>query len=98
MAKGYWIVSLEVTDPEQYARYAQVVRPFLAREGARFLVRGGACEVREGSGRTRNVVIEFDSYTAALAAYESDEYQAMIHLRTAAAKGDFVIADGLEEA
>lgn len=48
MAKGYWLVDVEATDAEQYGEYAAVVRPFLAKLGARFLTRGGATEVVEG--------------------------------------------------
>lgn len=95
MAKGYWLVDVEVTDAERYGEYAAVVRPFLANLGARFLTRGGAMEVVEGTGRSQQVVLEFPSYAEALAAYRSPEYQAMIPLRLAGASGDLVIVEGL---
>ena len=44
--------------------------------GARYLVRGGRCEMTEGRLRSRTVVLEFPSYEAALACYRSPEYQA----------------------
>ena len=94
MAKGYWIVGLDISDPEQYAEYVKLVRPFLVRCDAKFLVRGGECELVEGVGSSRNVVIEFPSYPDAIAAYQSEEYQAMIGLRTAAASGNFAIVEG----
>ena len=31
MAKGYWIVSIDVTSPDGYGEYVKVVRPYLAR-------------------------------------------------------------------
>jgi uncharacterized protein (DUF1330 family) len=43
-----------------------------AKYGAKFLVRGPA-ESREGSGRARNVVIEFKDYDTAKACYDSPE-------------------------
>ena len=66
MAKGYWIVRVDITDPERYKEYiAANAKPF-ARYGARFLVRGGVFENPEGSARTRNAVIEFPSHQAAV--------------------------------
>lgn len=42
MAKGYWVVRVDVTDPEQFKIYQAFVGPFLAEHDGRFLVRGGA--------------------------------------------------------
>ena len=52
--------------------------------GGRFVIRGGKFECKEGTSRTRNVVIEFPDYAAALACYNSPEYQDNIKLRPAA--------------
>ncbi len=95
MAKGYWIVSIDVTSPEGYGEYVKVVRPYLARCEAAFLTRGGTHELREGKFRERNIVIEFTSYQHALDCYNADEYQAMIALRSAASTADLVIVEGL---
>ena len=40
MPKGYWVVDLEVSDPEAYKAYQAFVRPFLAENEGRFLHRG----------------------------------------------------------
>lgn len=96
MAKGYWLVDVEVTDQNHYDAYAAVVRPYLASLGAKFIVRGGAMEVVEGAGRRRQVVVEFDSYEAALAAYQADEYQPMKEIRLRGSNGDLVIVEGLD--
>ena len=47
MAKGYWVVNLEVTDTETYKQYQAFVRPFLAANDGRFLIRGGQEERRQ---------------------------------------------------
>jgi uncharacterized protein (DUF1330 family) len=71
----------DVDDLEQYKRYvAANAKPF-ADFGARFLVRAGRFETMEGTSRSRNVVIEFPSYQAALDCYHSADYQAAIALR-----------------
>ena len=61
MPKGYWIVHVTVDDPAAYEAYRQANAAPLARHGGRFLVRGGAQEVVEGTARARSVVIEFPS-------------------------------------
>ena len=59
MAKGYWIARVDVSDVEAYQAYVRANAGPLGRYGARFLVRGGDHVVVEGSGRQRNVVLEF---------------------------------------
>jgi len=96
MAKGYWIVRVDIRDPEQYKLYiAANAKPF-AKYGARFLVRGGPYEVVEGSARSRNAVIEFPSYQAALDCWKSPDYQEAMKLRTGVSTADLVIIEGYE--
>ena len=69
--------------------------PF-AELNARFLWRGGEHEVPEGTARSRNVVIEFDSYQAELDCYHSPESQSAKALRADAAESDLVIIQGYD--
>ncbi len=94
MAKGYWMVHVEVSDPKAYAEYRAVVADPLARFGGRFLVRAGDQIVKEGNAKSRPVLVEFPSYQAAQDCYDSPEYQAVLKLRLIAAEADFVIAEG----
>jgi uncharacterized protein (DUF1330 family) len=71
MAKGYWVGRVDVSDPEAYQIYVAANALAFSKYGARFLVRGGQFEAVEGSARSRNVVIEFASYQAALDCYRS---------------------------
>ena len=50
MAKGYWIVRLDVTDPEAYKAYVASNAPAFKKYGARFLVRGGRATVTVKGG------------------------------------------------
>ncbi|KPA22227.1 hypothetical protein shim_16740 [Shimia sp. SK013] len=96
MAKGYWIARVDVDDMEQYKKYvAANAKPF-ADYGAKFLVRAGQFENPEGGSRSRNVLIEFPTYQAALDCYQSADYQAAIKLRSAVATSDLVIVEGYE--
>ena len=95
MAKGYWVVGLDLEDAERYASYQDFVRPFLARAGARFVVRGGRQQTVEGRARSRTVLVEFASYDDALRVYHSPEYQAGMQDRLASSVADFVIVEGM---
>ena len=96
MVKGYWIVRVDIADPEKYKAYiAANAQPF-RKYGARFLVRAGKFETAEGSSRTRNAVIEFPSYQAAVDCWHSPEYQEAMKLRLPVSTADVVIIEGYE--
>lgn len=96
MSKGYWIGRVEVSDAEQYAKYAAANGPAYAAYGGQFLVRGGDYETVEGQSRSRNVVIEFPSYDDALACFRSEAYQAARELRLGAAEIDMIVIGGYD--
>jgi len=96
MAKGYWIGRLDINDPEQYKLYVAANALPLQKYGARFLVRAGQFENPEGGSRTRNVVLEFPSYQAAVECWHSPEYQAAIKLRERVSTSDLIIVEGYD--
>jgi uncharacterized protein (DUF1330 family) len=96
MPKGYWIGRATVTDPERYKDYIAANGEPFAKHGARFLVRGGTCQLAEGEARERNIVIEFPSYAAALACWDDPLYQAARDKRREAGVVDLVIVEGYE--
>jgi uncharacterized protein (DUF1330 family) len=96
MPKGYWIVRADVADPEQYKLYVAANAKPLKEYGARFLVRGGHFETMEGASRTRNVVLEFPSYEAAVACWKCPDYQAAIKLRESVSTFDLIVVEGYD--
>ena len=96
MPKAYWIAHNTVLDPEAYKSYQAANAAPFAEYGARFLVRAGQQETREGETGPRTVIIEFPSYEAAKACYDSAEYQAAKALRDGIAHGTLVIVEGNE--
>jgi len=96
MPKGYWIVRVDITDMDKYKAYIAANAQPLAKHGARFLVRGGAFENPEGGSRSRNAVIEFPTYQAALDCWKSPEYQRAIALREPVSTADLVIIEGYD--
>ena len=81
MPKGYWIVGVDISDQEKYKAYVAANAEPLRKYGGRFLVRGGRFEGVEGGSRSRNAVVEFPSYQAAIDCWKSPEYQRAITLR-----------------
>src|SRR3546814_19959652 len=96
MAKGYWVARVDVKDAEAYKKYVAANAEHFAEFGARFLVRAGSFEAVEGSARSRNVVIEFPSYEAALACYNSPAYQKASAFRSVASEAALVIIEGYD--
>ena len=96
MAKGYWIARVDVKDDGVYAKYRDANAIAFKKYGARFIVRGGKFENPEGSSRSRNVVIEFPSYQAALDCWNSPEYKHAISIRAPISEGDIVIIEGYD--
>ena len=96
MPKGYWIARVDVSDPEAYKKYVAANAAAFSKYGARFLVRGGRFEAVDGHSRQRNVVIEFPSFEAALACWNSPEYQNAYKFRANASVGDTVIVEGYD--
>jgi uncharacterized protein (DUF1330 family) len=97
MPKGYWIANMDVHDPVRYGAYQRFVRPFLAANGGRFIVRGGTQDIVEGTAHARTVVVEFESYETALAVYRSDEYRKGMEHRLDAATTDLIVVEGFDD-
>ena len=96
MTKGYWIARVDVADAE-------------ALQGLRRRQRGAARPLRRalhrprrslreprGVSRSRNVVVEFPSYQAALDCWKSADYQAAVQLRLPVSTVDMVIVEGYD--
>jgi uncharacterized protein (DUF1330 family) len=94
--KGYWVVHSDVSDEAKHAEYVKANRAVLGRYGVKFLVCWGTFEQVEGTGRSRQVWIEFPTYAAALNCYHDPEYEREHLLRNDAAKGEMVIVEGLD--
>ena len=96
MPKGYWIGRVDVHNEAGYKPYAEANPAIFKKFGGKFVVRDGKFENTEGASRPRNVVIEFPDYAAALACYNSPEYQANIKIRQAHAVTDMIIIEGYD--
>lgn len=92
---AYLIADVTVNDPTAMEDYRKQVPATVAKYGGRYLVRGGAHEVREGEWKPdRLVLIEFPTLEAARRWYDSEEYRGPKALRKKAGRTNLVIVEG----
>jgi uncharacterized protein (DUF1330 family) len=93
---AYIIVEIAIRDAETYERYKQMAPPSIATYGGRYLVRGGAVEVLEGSWNPpRFVILEFPTVERARAWWDSPEYAPAKALRQTCTQTDMILVEGL---
>lgn len=93
---AYVIVDVNITDPTGYEEYKKLAGPTVGHYGGRYVVRGGATEILEGSRQPgRVVVLEFPTPEQAKAWWNSPEYAPAKQLRQAAATTEMLLAEGL---
>ncbi|MGW0484437.1 DUF1330 domain-containing protein [Nonomuraea sp. NPDC003214] len=101
MAKGYWVsVYPAISDPEGLAAYDKLAGPAVQAGGGRTISllpsQGGRVVAHEAGISQRVVLIEFDSFDQAVAAYESEAYQKALVALPDGFKRDFRIIDGID--
>ena len=95
MPKGYWVSAhLKAPDPEKSNAYRDLAIPALKAAGGKFLAAGGGVEAKESGRDYRMALIEFETYEAALAAYETPAYKAALEALGDGAERDFRIIEG----
>jgi uncharacterized protein (DUF1330 family) len=93
---AYLIADIEITDPVGYEEYKRRVPAIIAAHGGRYLARGGATEVLEGTWRPRrSAIIEFPSLASLKAFWDSPEYQPLRAIRERSARANLVVVEGL---
>ncbi|MGQ0457262.1 MAG: DUF1330 domain-containing protein [Hyphomicrobium sp.] len=95
MPKGYVIAHATVTNPEKWSEYVAKSKIALDKYEGKPIVRGGKCEIIEGAGVMRNVVLEFPSFEHARGYATSPEYAAAKALRQGAGTIDITVVEGV---
>lgn len=90
----YLVTNVTVHDVERYREYSRQGFAAVGKHGGRFLVEGGTPEVVEGSwAPPRMAIVEFPDRAAALAFYNSPEYQAAKQARAGLANFNMVLVE-----
>ena len=89
MAKGYMISAHRcAADLEKASAYRDLAVPALISMGGKFLSAGGRVVAKENGLAERTILIEFESFEAAVNAYESEAYQKALKLLSGGADRD----------
>ncbi|MEU3778115.1 DUF1330 domain-containing protein [Streptomyces sp. NPDC032472] len=97
MAKGYWVsVYPAISDPGTLTAYNELAGPAVRAAGGCVLTRGGRVVAHEAGITQRVVLIEFDSFEQAVAAYESEAYQKALVALPDGFERDFRIIEGTD--
>ena len=94
---AYVIAHVDVRDPVRYEEYKKMVPPTLVPYGGKFIARGGAVTILEGTWQPKRLVIlEFPSADQAKGWWESAAYAPAKALRQATSEGSLVILEGVK--
>lgn len=97
MPKGYMISAhRSPANPEKAEAYRALAVPALKAMGGKFLSSGGRVIAKENGVSERIILIEFESFDAAVAAYESDAYQKALALLDGGSDRDIRLFEGVE--
>ena len=88
---------LEMRDTAWREEYAPKTAALVQKHGGKFIVRGGAKERLEGSGKlpVNIVVIEFPSVEQAKGWYNDPDYAPLIKLRQSGSDAELVLVEGV---
>jgi uncharacterized protein (DUF1330 family) len=93
---AYFIVDVQVNDPQLYAEYRKLVMPTLEKYGGRFLVRGGVVETIEGTwSPERFVMLEFEDSEQFKRWYYSPEYTEARTIRFKSSTANAILVQGV---
>jgi uncharacterized protein (DUF1330 family) len=93
---AYLIADLEITNTPAFEEYRKRVPAVIAAHGGRYLARGGATAVLEGSVTLhRTVIVEFESMAALRAFYDSPEYRPLRELRAESTRSTLIAIEGV---
>ncbi|MFC9744167.1 DUF1330 domain-containing protein [Streptomyces noursei] len=85
-----------MSDPERLTAYEKLAGPAVRAAGGRLLSGGGRVVAHEAGITQRVVLIEFDSFEQAVAAYESEAYQKALVALPDGFERDFRIIEGID--
>ena len=92
---AYVAVQIDVHDATTYERYKELAPPSIAAYGGRYLARGGATTVLEGSwSPARFVILEFPSVEQAQRWWDSPEYAEAKAMRQSSAHTQMLLVAG----
>ena len=92
----YIVADIDITDPDEFRKYAQQAAATVERYGGKYLVPGRRPETVEGDWKAKRIVIiEFPSVEQAKTWYDSPEYSAIKGIRQRSAISNILLVRGV---
>ena len=96
MPKGYMISAhRSEADPIKRAAYLEFAVPAIKAAGGKILSKGARVVAKENGLAQQTVIIEFESFEAAVAAYESEDYQKALDALDGGSDRDIRLIEGV---
>ena len=96
MAKGYFLSAhRKEANPVKAASYVKLAIPAIEGAGGKILAKGGRVQARENGIAERTVLVEFETFEAAVAAYESAPYQEALRALEGGADREIRLFEGV---
>ena len=96
MPKGYMISAhRSEADPVKRAAYLELAGPAIEANGGKILSKGARVVAKENGLAQQTVIIEFESFEAAVAAYESKDYQKALEALAGGSNRDIRLIEGV---
>jgi uncharacterized protein (DUF1330 family) len=93
---AYVISEVDVRDAAGFETYRTIAAKAIAQFGGRYLVRGGAASIAEGSPPPKNIIIvEFPSMERLRQWYASAEYAEALKVRRTALERRLIFVEGV---
>ena len=94
---GYFIIQINVINPNNYKEYIDKVTPIVEKFGGTYIVRGGKSKNVEGNWPfKRTVVLKFPSYEMVCKWHESEEYRPIKKIREDNSECNAIIIEGID--
>ena len=96
MPKGYMISAhRSEAEPGKRAAYLELAGPAIEANGGKILSKGARVVAKENGLAQQTVIIEFESFEAAVAAYESKDYQKALEALAGGSDRDIRLIEGV---
>ena len=96
MPKGYMISAhRSEADPIKRAAYLELAVPAIKAAGGKILSKGARVVAKENGLAQQTVIIEFESFEAVVAAYESEDYQKALDALDGGSDRDIRLIEGV---
>ena len=94
---AYFVAEVEVIDAEGFQEYAKGAPATVAQYGGKYVARGGAITVLEGTWAPKRLtIIRFESVARAKEWFDSPEYRPFKEIRKRTTKANLLVSEGLE--